>query len=58
MSQQQVADKLGLSLSGAKSRIQRGRAQMKEEFLNCCHIETGRGGVVDYQPKKLNCKAC
>jgi RNA polymerase sigma-70 factor, ECF subfamily len=29
-SQQHVADRLGLSLSGAKSRIQRGRAMLKD----------------------------
>ena len=28
--QQEIADKLGLSLSGAKSRVQRGRVKFKE----------------------------
>ncbi len=51
MSQQKVADELGLSLSGAKSRIQRGRAQLREHFTNCCDVEVGRGGVTDFTPK-------
>jgi RNA polymerase sigma-70 factor, ECF subfamily len=29
LSQQEVADRLGLSLSGAKSRVQRGRVLLK-----------------------------
>ena len=31
-----AAEKIGLSLSGMKSRIQRGREKLKEEFLKCC----------------------
>ncbi|MRI31418.1 RNA polymerase sigma factor SigZ [Endozoicomonas sp. OPT23] len=51
MSQQKVADELGLSLSGSKSRIQRGRALLREHFTNCCDVEVGRGGVTDFTPK-------
>ena len=58
MSQQQVADKLGLSLSGAKSRIQRGRGQLRERFTACCDIEVGQGGVTDFRPKNERCKGC
>ncbi|MGY0219571.1 RNA polymerase sigma factor SigZ [Endozoicomonadaceae bacterium StTr2] len=58
LAQQQVAVQLGLSLSGAKSRIQRGRKLLRERFTACCDIETGRGGVLDYTPKTDNCKTC
>lgn len=58
MSQKQVAVALGLSVSGAKSRIQRGRVQLRERFTACCDIEIGRGGVTDYQPKKTGCGDC
>ena len=54
MKQQQVADQLDLSLSGAKSRIQRGRALLRERLTDCCDIEVGKGGVVDFQPKSPN----
>jgi RNA polymerase sigma-70 factor (ECF subfamily) len=54
----QVALQLGLSLSGAKSRVQRGRMMLRAMFLECCRIERDRrGSVMDYQPKK-NCDKC
>jgi RNA polymerase sigma-70 factor, ECF subfamily len=58
LSQQNVADRLGLSLSGAKSRIQRGRAMLKDVLERCCSFELdGRGGVVACNPKP-NQKTC
>jgi RNA polymerase sigma-70 factor (ECF subfamily) len=50
--QQEVAGRLGLSLSGAKSRIQRGRAMLKAVLERCCHFEFDRrGNVMGYDPK-------
>lgn len=37
-SQQEVADELGLSLSGAKSRVQRGREKLGEVLAACCEV--------------------
>jgi len=37
--QQDVADKLGLSLTATKSRIQRARELLKKEILTCFHID-------------------
>jgi hypothetical protein len=34
-----VAAQLGLSLSRAKSRVQRGRRQLKAILLECCRIK-------------------
>jgi RNA polymerase sigma-70 factor (ECF subfamily) len=59
--QQEVADRLGLSLSGAKSRIQRGRAMLKDILDQCCHFEFDRrGNVTDYEPKpdRTVCRNC
>ncbi len=59
--QQEVADRLGLSLSGAKSRIQRGRAMLKDVLEQCCHFEfDGRGNMMDYDPKpdRKVCRDC
>jgi RNA polymerase sigma-70 factor (ECF subfamily) len=59
MSQQEVADRLGLSLSGAKSRIQRGRAMLKDVLDLCCRFEFDRqGGIVNCDPKpdRKNCR--
>ena len=51
MTQHQAAGVLGLSVSGAKSRVQRGRAELRRMLLDCCHVELDRrGGVVDYAP--------
>jgi len=56
LKQIEVADKLGLSWSGAKSRIQRGRAMIKERLLKCCQFEFDhRGTLIDYELKKKLC---
>lgn len=50
--QQEVADRLGISLSGAKSRVQRGRAMLRAALDQCCHFELDRrGNVIDYHPR-------
>lgn len=42
--QQEVADELGLSLSGAKSRVQRARVKLRERLQQCCELEFGPEG--------------
>jgi RNA polymerase sigma-70 factor, ECF subfamily len=57
--QKDVAAALGLSLSGAKSRVQRARKKLKEMLLGCCQFEFDRrGGVIDYKRKNNDCKFC
>lgn len=51
MSQQDIADKLGLSLSGAKSRVQRARQKFREKMMEHCDFEVVAGGVADFTPK-------
>ncbi len=59
MSQVALAQHLGISVSGAKSRVQRAREQVKQMLLDCCHFEFDRrGGVVDYYPRVNCCKRC
>ena len=58
LTQQEVAERLGLSLSGAKSRIQRGRARLRDLVLACCHLEfDDEGNVVDYV-RRGGCSGC
>ncbi len=46
-----AADALGLSVSGAKSRVQRGRALVRDALLRCCHFVVDRyGTVLDARP--------
>ncbi len=50
LTQQELAERLGISLSGAKSRVQRAREKLKESLSNCCHFAFDRyGGVLGYQ---------
>ncbi len=59
MSQVELARQLDISVSGAKSRVQRARAQLKQMLLDCCHFEFDRlGGIVDYYPRVNCCKRC
>ncbi len=56
LTQQELANRLGLSLPGAKSRVQRARRRLKDAFVDCCRVEFDRrGGVAAYQP---GCDAC
>jgi RNA polymerase sigma-70 factor (ECF subfamily) len=55
MTQQEVAHRLGISLSGAKSRIQRGRAKLRDCLTECCDIQTSRLGITGYEPRRKNC---
>jgi len=53
-------DRLGISLSGAKSRVQRGRAQLKKMLDECCTFEFDRrGAVIGCEPRKRSsCEEC
>lgn len=56
LTQAQLAERLGISVSGAKSRVQRARARLKALLLECCHFELDRlGGVIDYRPRADCC---
>lgn len=44
--QAEVAQLLGLSLSGAKSRVQRGRARLRTLVSRCCKVQIDRRGNV------------
>jgi len=49
LTQAELAERLGIALSGAKSRVQRARQRIKDDLLACCHFEFDRyGRVVDY----------
>lgn len=59
ISQQAIADQLGLSLSGAKSRVQRSRVKFRELMMACCDFEMDQNGISDYTRKdSAPCKKC
>ena len=48
LTQQDAADVVGVSLSGMKSRVQRGRRMLRTMFEECCHLTLdGRGRVIE-----------
>lgn len=52
LTQKEAAEMLGVSLSGMKSRVQRGRKQLREALDACCHIALdARGRVVACEPR-------
>ena len=59
LTQKQMAQKLGLSISGAKSRVQRARAMLKDKLEQCCHFQFDRrGNIREYQPKSPDAPEC
>ena len=60
--QQEAADRAGVSLSGMKSRVQRGRQQLRTVFEACCRIDLDRrGGISSYtarHPDACGCDGC
>lgn len=56
MKQSDIAKKLRLSLSATKTRIQRARQLLKEEFITCCHFETDSTGNLISFSIKNSCK--
>ena len=56
LTQAEMGERLGLSVSGAKSRVQRARGLLRDELLACCHFEFDRRGrVIDYEPRPRCC---
>lgn len=53
LTQKDAAQMLGVSLSGMKSRVQRGRERLREALESCCQIALDvRGKVVACEPKE------
>jgi RNA polymerase sigma-70 factor (ECF subfamily) len=46
MSQKDLAHKLGISETGARSRVQRAREKLKEVILSCCNYQFDRYGNI------------
>ena len=57
--QEQAAASLGVSTSGMKSRVQRGRRLLEAELRGCCDVEREtRGAITEVAPRpRSRCKA-
>lgn len=52
MTQKDFAERNSISLSGAKSRIQRARKLLKKGLCDCCVFHSDKyGNIIDYQRK-------
>lgn len=55
----QAAEMLGVSLTCVKSRVQRGRRQLRAALEQCCHIALdARGHVIDCEPRESASRWC
>jgi RNA polymerase sigma-70 factor (ECF subfamily) len=56
MSQKMYAEKIGISYSGAKSRVQRAKIMLKDMLMKCCHYQFDKyGTVLEIHPKGCCC---
>ena len=57
--QKDLGERIGLSVSGAKSRVQRAREKFKKMLLDCCQFELDHmGNIIEYRHKTDKCKFC
>jgi RNA polymerase sigma-70 factor (ECF subfamily) len=55
----EAAEMVGISVSAMKSRVQRGRAQLRDIFEACCEIALdARSKVIDFTPRTRTCPGC
>jgi RNA polymerase sigma-70 factor, ECF subfamily len=51
--QQAMAERLGISLTAAKSRVQRARAEVRKVMDGCCRWKfDARGNIADWEPRR------
>lgn len=59
VSQVEASERLGLSVSGMKSRVQRARLHLRTALDECCQIALDRrGGVISYEARTEQCGTC
>jgi RNA polymerase sigma-70 factor, ECF subfamily len=57
LSQKELAQRLGISFSGAKSRVQRARQKVKDILLSGCHLELEAHGIMlDFRKQCCCCE--
>jgi RNA polymerase sigma-70 factor, ECF subfamily len=57
VSQAEAAARVGLSVSGMKSRVQRARRQLKEVVLQCCEVQLdSRGDITRFRQRDHTCE--
>ena len=58
-SQKEYAQAHGIAYTTLKSRVTKGRKQLKKLFEDCCHLELDQfGNVIGYEVKSADTKCC
>ncbi len=56
VSQKDLAERLNISYSGAKSRVQRGKEKLKEQLMDCCIFQSDvYGNIIEMEKKNCHC---
>ncbi len=59
LKQKDIAKQMGLSYSGLKSRVQRGREMIKDMFVDCACVSRDKDGkILANNPDHANCEIC
>ncbi len=59
LKQKEIAEKLDISTNNIKNIIFRGKKQIKDKLLQCCHYEYNKfGNIINYDVKDENCNFC
>jgi RNA polymerase sigma-70 factor (ECF subfamily) len=59
LTQTEAAARRGLSVSGMKSRVQRGRQALKDVLVDCCPVQLDTGGrIVEVDQPAATCSLC
>jgi len=58
LSQAQLAERLGLSPSGARTRVQRGRKLLLERLEACCLVDRQGADVIGWTRRTDSCARC
>lgn len=58
-SQKDIAERLGISYSTLKSRVQKGRTELRGLFDKCCRFTLDTSGnLIEFDPKSTACGDC
>lgn len=56
VSQKELAERMNLSYSGLKSRVQRGREKLKDLLVECCALKSDNyGNLIEKDSEKCSC---
>jgi len=57
--QKAYAESMGINYSTLKSKVQKGRADLRALFEQCCHFSHDKqGNLIDFDPKSNSCRSC